>query len=609
MDDDFPGYRFDPSHNTWGIGKIMWEMLTLKDGDILNFEMRQLSEADYWGSMQEEAIAEIRTTREPEYSHELRELIRQCLRISPRLRPSPRELFDATLRSLTRMAEAAPDPNDGFPRGSRVFFMGNEINDMPIGQKGLPADRDIPYREQDFRVFNKRKFRDPDLESLLNGRWDPLMQVDYQEVPPIVPGGRKKRPEREAHIFMPDRRNPKLLVRKVGLAADYDDDSGSGRTSGNDDSSGFNNNGGSHGPEVGRGRGKTRGDWGGGKFRGGKSGAKTGGRLQDEAEVVRENRKGQEEKGGKDGRREGEGEAIRSANRDGSNHVNDDGLDDHPDQSRSKVIARTAKERDYGDGKGTGAEALAENRAKRPRMDINLERMRSGSLSAERHEVRVDEQGPQDSRVESNTGAHTGQFGLQLGKDSFEITRQRLVGKALADRLQNPHSQTPSRSPTRPGHSQKLLPDQPPRPEYGGPSQPPPSGTPRLVESEDLGANPPPQPSGNPLSASPYTERGRGDVPGQGRNIDQDRGSNGGRGGTVRGKGGQRGRGGVRGKGGQRGRGGVRASTSRQGMRKSTPSTHQHPPPPRRPDRDIIGQDLPTLRTQIVGGRALRPRN
>jgi hypothetical protein len=74
--DKAPGYIFTPAHSTWVIGKIMWEMLTLRDRDSLNDEIAQLTEQDYWGELGEEAIPEIKTKRKSEYSPELRGLIR-----------------------------------------------------------------------------------------------------------------------------------------------------------------------------------------------------------------------------------------------------------------------------------------------------------------------------------------------------------------------------------------------------------------------------------------------------------------------------------------------------------------------------------------------------
>ncbi len=151
--DFFPGYQFESAHNTWCVGKIMYEMLTLAPRDSVNEAIAQVTEAQYWGPMREESMDEIETQREPEYSHDLRNLIRRCLRISPRRRPTPEQLHSAIENHFSRMSRG------GLRNGRRVFYQGNEINDMPIGQRGLPKDRHIPYTRAAFRHFNQRKFK------------------------------------------------------------------------------------------------------------------------------------------------------------------------------------------------------------------------------------------------------------------------------------------------------------------------------------------------------------------------------------------------------------------------------------------------------------------
>ena len=249
----------------------MWELLTLRSKTDLNNEMAHVREEDYWGPMHREAIAEIQTTRDPEYSYELREMIRKCLRISPRKRPEVQRLYTATLKRLERMVQAAKDRDTGLKNGARVFYMGNEINDMPL-QIDLHDRRAIPYYERAFKIFNRAKFVDPELESLFNGRWDPRLHVKGGNIPSPIPGGRKRRQSREAYVFMPDKDNPRRVVKKIRLAQDFEDDQlGSGGDHDGDD--GHTSVGNDDGKERGyRGdnenlRGQKR---GGGKSRGGK---------------------------------------------------------------------------------------------------------------------------------------------------------------------------------------------------------------------------------------------------------------------------------------------------------------------------------------------------
>ena len=50
----------------------MWEMMTLLGGEVLNEEIQELHEDEYWRRTQRmtqpDAIREIPSTREPEYS-------------------------------------------------------------------------------------------------------------------------------------------------------------------------------------------------------------------------------------------------------------------------------------------------------------------------------------------------------------------------------------------------------------------------------------------------------------------------------------------------------------------------------------------------------------
>ena len=102
----------------------MWEMLTLRDYTDLNNDIRTLTEEEYWGRIGEEAIDEIETTRDPEYSEELRQLIRQCLRISSQNRPTAHELYLATSRGLERRARRARDEGTDPTNGERCTTWG-----------------------------------------------------------------------------------------------------------------------------------------------------------------------------------------------------------------------------------------------------------------------------------------------------------------------------------------------------------------------------------------------------------------------------------------------------------------------------------------------------
>jgi hypothetical protein len=210
-------------------------------------------------------------------------LIRRCLRIAPSRRPTPQELYDATETQLRSRAAGAKDHATGLKNGKRVYYMGNEINDMPAngdipaGGGGTTCEY-IPYNRHDFSMFNKRKFKDPDLESLHEGRWQPWMPPFNADDLEIVPGGRKKHCTREGYIFIRHKDFPSVLVREFGLASDFeeddrnrwgDGDNGAGPGDGGVDGRGSGGGDDHHGSEDRADSGERRGgNWDGGKYRG-----------------------------------------------------------------------------------------------------------------------------------------------------------------------------------------------------------------------------------------------------------------------------------------------------------------------------------------------------
>ncbi|KAF7512951.1 hypothetical protein GJ744_012054 [Endocarpon pusillum] len=276
-----PGYHFDPTHNTYCVGKIMFELLTLRGSDRTKSEIEGLTEHQYWHEFERNAIEEIRTARQPEYSYELRNLIRCCLKTAPATRPTHRELWQITGNELRSRVQAVEDPATGLKNGPRVFYMGNEINDMPIGQQDLSSDQAIPFTERSFSANRERRYQDPELEPLLGGRWDPQLQRRRGRIPSPVRGGRKRPRETEAYIFMPDREDSERLVKMVRLAQEfYDEEEDAMSESGDDDDDdddgdsddGDDSSGGGH-VDQGERQGPPR---GGGKSRGGGSTGRAG---------------------------------------------------------------------------------------------------------------------------------------------------------------------------------------------------------------------------------------------------------------------------------------------------------------------------------------------
>lgn len=181
-----PGYKFLAAHNVWGFGKVMYDMLTLSWSDELDEKMHKTTtEAEYYGSLREHAIPEIRTNKKPEYSSDLRDLIRECLHIEIGKRPTPQQLLERTQRGLEAAAQSRLQGADDHD-GPRVYHMGNEINHMLRGDAGLPAQR------SDWKAIREQFWMDPHWEPLLSGRWAPQVRSGELANRPIEEGGPKR---------------------------------------------------------------------------------------------------------------------------------------------------------------------------------------------------------------------------------------------------------------------------------------------------------------------------------------------------------------------------------------------------------------------------------
>ncbi|KAI9719435.1 MAG: hypothetical protein M1812_003506 [Candelaria pacifica] len=101
--------------NVWGIGAVMYELMTL-------IPVRRIY-------MKGNGVLPINTTRVPDYSPELRNLIRECLNASPEKRVDLAKLNQITKRFLNKTKRA------GIGQKEKLYYRGAEINQMPLGDR------------------------------------------------------------------------------------------------------------------------------------------------------------------------------------------------------------------------------------------------------------------------------------------------------------------------------------------------------------------------------------------------------------------------------------------------------------------------------------------
>ena len=137
---DLAGQPFDSRTNLWGAAMLMWELIHV--GEWPGTSQIQHRNDGH-------TVREIRTGKVPEYSSELRSLIRDCLRIHPARRPTVDEverIINTKLRDLAREALTNNDIDDVKfrPGDFRTFGFGDlPLNADDVGNSHLLRDDDF----------------------------------------------------------------------------------------------------------------------------------------------------------------------------------------------------------------------------------------------------------------------------------------------------------------------------------------------------------------------------------------------------------------------------------------------------------------------------------
>ena len=147
--------------NVWAIGATMLELLTLyRHADFVNDPEYHVNGV----------ITNIDTTKEPEYSKDLRDLIKRCIEPDPFNR-IPLDRLRASIRSYRKRIsrayrESGEEQKARFRSDNRLYYIRNEINDMPTGH-WQPYEAKSPWEpesgkfpDRDFPVIFPRFFDD-----------------------------------------------------------------------------------------------------------------------------------------------------------------------------------------------------------------------------------------------------------------------------------------------------------------------------------------------------------------------------------------------------------------------------------------------------------------
>ena len=188
-------YRLSTYTNIWAIGATMLELLTLyRHADYMNDD-------DYHSPGGQ--IIDIETVKKPEYTEELRELIKQCVEPDPLKRIKLKDLRSRIKSRRHEWKQSYRDESEGgrerFRADNRLYYVRNEINDMPPGN-WVPQDVNHP---QSSRI----------------GGFRPEFPIVY----PRFPDGPESGVDNETALPSKDRKGKGYRFSKPMLISDDDD--------------------------------------------------------------------------------------------------------------------------------------------------------------------------------------------------------------------------------------------------------------------------------------------------------------------------------------------------------------------------------------------------
>lgn len=123
--------------NIWQVGACIYKLMTLREPSYAFY--RRIRKNG-------EVLPRIATTREPEYTHDLRHLVHQCLKFWPDERPDVDQLLSTVTRNRDAFRDvwaADPDPLN-IPHTAILKYTRAAWKEMEFGSWRKPSDSSEP---------------------------------------------------------------------------------------------------------------------------------------------------------------------------------------------------------------------------------------------------------------------------------------------------------------------------------------------------------------------------------------------------------------------------------------------------------------------------------
>lgn len=141
------GEQLEPRSNIWPIGMVLYLLMTLTDVYKWMDETETISEEDFI-RQGKHVIGPVQTRRKPEYSEQLRDLVRECLNPAVTKRPTVSRLITRTRAGLEGFRTRSPNGKDT-TKVPRLVHLKDSVSLLPQGRPRpvRPKAADNPVAE------------------------------------------------------------------------------------------------------------------------------------------------------------------------------------------------------------------------------------------------------------------------------------------------------------------------------------------------------------------------------------------------------------------------------------------------------------------------------